>query len=500
MPPCKRCGKSVTTNSDAHFRCTGPGACNADFHISCARLFSLMVSTSPCCRMSYRNYLQDSPSSISRPFNLDKNRPIQNISHHTDDSDSNLTVSNIHTSSPNIIPYQALVSANQPAPAVTMSNNLVDFVTTIPNQLPSTTTTTTATSTFAVSTSAVSYSAHIPRPAISTGPILPNNFNNLENLIHSAPMNIDQTILQQHQLLVESFNPISTEPQINKIPDLISFSEILTSTPPSTITSEANATWQNMNSEDRLTNIMHGISQLMTSMSTLNTAVNQAFDRNIRLENEVKLNREYIQKINTNLNIVDGTASQVLDAMNVAENDINNHRRILATSDTQFLGCETILSGIPNHCPMSIREIADRFLIAINAGHIISNILEVRQLKPKVTEDAPVNHTYFKIIIKFSSYQTRKFVIDCKRRRGKIVYKDIIQSSSETPPDAGKILYLNDLLPSELYNRFNYIKNYFRNYKEITIKCTEGQIFLRKNRDPQILITDNFDLNSVIDQ
>ena len=129
--------------------------------------------------------------------------------------------------------------------------------------------------------------------------------------------------------------------------------------------------------------------------------------------------------------------------------------------------------------------------MAINAQHLASHITYVRELKTK--NQNPDEQEYYKLVIKFSSFQVRKDVMIFKRRRGKVVFQDLFLPNI-VPPDQTKILYFNDLLPAELYSRYTRIVQFFRNNIEISIFCNEGQIFFRRNREPAI-ISNDFDLN-----
>ena len=102
-----------------------------------------------------------------------------------------------------------------------------------------------------------------------------------------------------------------------------------------------------------------------------------------QIESEVRQNRDYIVGVNDDLRAVDKVAITALNAIEVAELDIQKVNSTLSTSDTQFLGRETVISGIPAHCQMPDREVANRFLIAIGAEHLKFHITEVRELKSK---------------------------------------------------------------------------------------------------------------------
>ena len=77
-----------------------------------------------------------------------------------------------------------------------------------------------------------------------------------------------------------------------------------------------------------------------------------------QLENEIRLNRQYITDLNTDINAIDKVATVAYNAVKVAEIDVQKIHSTLATSDTQFFGREIVLSGIPVHCQLEDRELA----------------------------------------------------------------------------------------------------------------------------------------------
>ena len=80
--------------------------------------------------------------------------------------------------------------------------------------------------------------------------------------------------------------------------------------------------------------------------------------------------------------------------------------------------------------------------------------------------------------IKFSSPQVRKFVMDLKRRHGRISFQDILDSAFITHDQAKNQIYVNDLLSNELYTEYQRVKKYFKNNKDVLyVYCYQGVIF-----------------------
>ena len=265
----------------------------------------------------------------------------------------------------------------------------------------------------------------------------------------------------------------------------------LQTTQSSQTTSDA---WCSLSTDDKLLQIMNGITNVNSSVRSFQDGFNSLVKKCSQLETEVRNNRDYILNLNSEINDVDKVASTAYNAVKVAELDLQRVNSTLLTADTQFFDRESVISGIPAHCQMSDREVAGRFLIAIGAEHLILHIIDVRELKSKNT--SPANQEYYKLVIKFSSFQVRKDVMVYKRRRGKVIFKDLFPATI-TPQDSTKILYFNDLHPSDLYKRFSRIVQFFKLDRQIAIFCNEGQIFFRRNKEPEILVPPDFDLNSL---
>ena len=244
--------------------------------------------------------------------------------------------------------------------------------------------------------------------------------------------------------------------------------------------------------DDKLLQIMTGISTLQTSVNTFQQDYNSLVQKCSQIEFEVRQNRDYIVGVNEDLQAVDKVAITVFNAIKVAELDIQTVHTTLSTSDTQFLGRETVISGIPAHCQMPDREVANRFLIAIGAEHLIVHITDIRELK-SINVDPQIQE-YYKLIVKFSSFRLRNDVMAFKRRRGKVTFGDLFPPT-QIRHEANKVLYFNDLLPLDLHKRYTKISKFFKLNRNISIFCNEGQVFFRRNRDPPVLIPDDFDLN-----
>ena len=213
-----------------------------------------------------------------------------------------------------------------------------------------------------------------------------------------------------------------------------------------------------LSTDYKLSKIMQGISSVQSTVQNFQSNFNLMVNKCSQLENEVRQNRQYITDLNGDINAIDKVATAAYNAIKVAELDVQKIHSTLATSDTQFFGRKAIISGIPAHCQLQDRELACIFLVAINAQHLMWHITDVRKLKSKNRNSE--DQEYYKLVIKFSSFQIRKDIMIFKRRRGKVVYQDLFPPTM-APLDPTKILYFNDLLPAELYKRYTQIVNFF---------------------------------------
>lgn len=518
MPKCKRpgCNGNVIKDSPSHFICSGPGGCGKSYHISCARIFVQTIASAPCCRSAVKAFDYNKSQINSAAFLHDKNRPLQNCStYFSDESVANISNTVIQTSSPNSIlnmNFSQLAATNsQPltSPNITSqflpqttsnSSNLALLSQPVTSSSSVATITSSSSITSSSATTAASTVTTSSNTIINTALVIPCTSNN-QNLLQSNPTtNFDQRMqvdISNNQLDAQSNNRIIKPmgpPIIYPMTDGIESTDLIADL----ITEHQTSTsmWATSSTDEKLLQIMTGISSLQTSVNTFQQGYNTLVQKCGQIEAEVRQNRDYITGVNEDLLAVHNVATTAFNAIKVAEMDIQKVHNTFSTSDTQFLGRETVISGLPAHCQMSDREVADRFMVAIGADHLIFHITEVRELKAKHV--TPENQDYYKLIVKFSSFQLRKDVMVLKRRRGKVTYGDLF-APTEVPQDANKVLYFNDLLPLDLHKRYTKIINFFKLNRNINVNisifCNEGQIFFRRNRDPPVLIPDDFDLN-----
>lgn len=502
MPKCKRqsCNSNVIKDSPSHFVCSGPGGCGKNYHISCARIIVQTIASATCCRAAVKAFDNNIVQS-NTAASFDKNRPLLNCSSYlSDESINNISNTVIQSSSPTSLlgmNLSQLTSVSQPTTTSNSSfQSLLPTSTKSSNSLPVTSIslnviTTSAYTTTATTTSTVTTLSNTP----ITTPHIVQSVSNGQNSIHDntshseRQMQIDEANGQNDVRLNGKIIKPNGPPIIYPLTDEI---QILNSTTDPAQVQINSSTWATTSMDDKLLQIMTGISSLQTLVNTFQQGYNTLVHKCSQIETEVRQNRDYILGVNEDLRAVDKVAVAAFNAIKVAELDVQKVHSTLSTSDTQFFGRETVISGIPAHCQMSDREVADRFLISIGAAHLLYHITDVRELKSKtINQD---NQDYYKLIVKFSSFQLRKDIMALKRRRGKVTYGDLF-SPTEIPQDANKILYFNDLLPSDLHKRYTKISKFFKLNREINIFCNEGQVFFRRNRDPQVLIPDDFDLN-----
>ena len=497
MPKCKRqsCSSNVIKDSPSHFVCAGPGGCGKNYHISCARIIVQTIASATCCRAAVKAF-DNNINKSNTAASFDKNRPLLNSSDYlSEDSVNNITNTVIQSSSPNSILdmnfSQLVTSASQPTIISNTSSQSLPLTTI--NSLPVTSLSSNVVMTSTYTTTIASTVPTFTNTTIST-PLLVQSSSNNQNLIHMDTGNNEHQIrenvnTEQQDVHFDTrvIKPLGP-PIIYPITDELHLTNDIAQ-------NQMNpSTWATTSMDDKLFQIMSGITNLQTSVNTFQQGYNTLVQKCSQIESEVRQNRDYIVGINGDLRAVDKVAVTAFNAIKVAELDIQKVHSTLSTSDTQFMGRETVISGIPAHCQMSDREVADRFLIAIGAEHLIFHITDVQELKTKnINQD---NQDYYKLIVKFSSFQLRKDVMSFKRRRGKVTFGDLFPPT-QIPHDANKILYFNDLLPLDMHKRYTKISKFFKLNREISIFCNEGQVFFKRNRDPPVLIPDDFDLDKL---
>lgn len=153
---------------------------------------------------------------------------------------------------------------------------------------------------------------------------------------------------------------------------------------------------------------------------------------------------------------------------------------------------EIIVTGIPASTTVSHDTIIHRVLSHLSLAGLQSDILDIRKIRRNPTNNIPnaqpsdsSPRDTFSLIVKFKSVDIRNYVIDAKRRFGRLTVADIF--SDEVPGAAGNTLYVNELLPSRIYALLKSakLKARERNYKHVWSR--NGTIFIRKSDNSQEL-------------
>ena len=179
-----------------------------------------------------------------------------------------------------------------------------------------------------------------------------------------------------------------------------------------------------LNNSNNLNQVIQGIFTALEGFGVSLQGIAQEL-RNINLQ--VLSNLEQISSSNSNLAIL-------REAIIAAETNIDQISTRLEFSSNCT---EVLLTGLPADCSLDNQTIVFNFLNKIGAGYLTSHILNIRQFKVNNTNHQKSdNHNSINLVIKFSSPQVRKFVMDLKRRHGRISFQDILDSAFITHDQA----------------------------------------------------------------
>ena len=210
-----------------------------------------------------------------------------------------------------------------------------------------------------------------------------------------------------------------------------------------------------------------------------------------------------LQEIAQELKNVNSQVLKNIEQISSSNNEIKTLRQAIIAAeisidqictnlDFSYNCTEVLLTGLPEDCSLDNQTIVFNFLNKIGAGYLTSHILNIRQFKAN-NQKSDQNYNSINLVIKFSSSQVRKFVMDLKRRHGKITFQDILNSAFICHSQANKKIYVNDLLSNELYTEYQRVKKHFQNNKDVYVYSYKGAIFAKlkgQSSEPIIPTTD----------
>ena len=74
--------------------------------------------------------------------------------------------------------------------------------------------------------------------------------------------------------------------------------------------------------DDKLAQIMQDITTVQSTVQNIQSNFNVMVNKCSQLENEIRLNRQYITELNTDINAIDNVATVAYNAVKVAEIDV----------------------------------------------------------------------------------------------------------------------------------------------------------------------------------
>ena len=166
---------------------------------------------------------------------------------------------------------------------------------------------------------------------------------------------------------------------------------------------------------------------------------------------------------------------------------------------------ELIVNGIPNRCSMSYQDIILRVLNHLKLPALFNDVLSIQKIDyntPSSSYSTAVLQTsivhYFAIKVLFKSVEVRNFIVEAKRKLGKITVQELFPELSDES-NADKIVYVNEFLPSSTYKLLKKAKTATRGAGFKRVWARNGNVFVRKDGGvEELLIATEQDLNKIV--
>lgn len=115
---------------------------------------------------------------------------------------------------------------------------------------------------------------------------------------------------------------------------------------------------------------------------------------------------------------------------------------------------EIIISGLPSQLPLERHVIAEKVLSALNAQHLINDILDVRQVNHKVAVNngSADRQTSQSLIVKFESNYISQHVVGLKQRKGVLSSQHLFDFASKNT------IRVNEFLTNEVHSLHQKVK------------------------------------------
>lgn len=183
-------------------------------------------------------------------------------------------------------------------------------------------------------------------------------------------------------------------------------------------------------------------------------------------------------------------------ARNNAEIQANKHRQAHGRPSPDVL-----ITGIPITVPTPHIEIVTRVLARLDLLRLQTDILDIRVMNrknppPSQPPLAPPRLETFSLLVKFKSVDIRGYIIDAKRKVGRITVAEICHDTVQ--PTYQGTLFVNEFLPTSTYILYQKTRAAVRNanYNRCWIK--DGNVFVKQfEASEEILIYSELDLANV---
>lgn len=208
--------------------------------------------------------------------------------------------------------------------------------------------------------------------------------------------------------------------------------------------------------------------RMSASIESQNQVINE-------LRYQLKDIPELIHTVSSNSNRIaqlEQTSAQLRQEVSVLQSQLNR-QPIIPKS-------ELVMSGFPTNLPDSPINLAKKILIALGLGDLVNHVLAARELKKK-NPSANATRATTSLVVVLTSNSVCDAIIGAKRSRRDLKISDAL--GMQAPGN----IFVNELLPSDLYNLLRQTKTRAAqsHYKYVWVR--NGTIRVRKDDGQSII-------------
>lgn len=165
---------------------------------------------------------------------------------------------------------------------------------------------------------------------------------------------------------------------------------------------------------------------------------------------------------------------------------------------------ELTINGIPDTCALTYQDIFVRVLTRLKLSSLHTDVLAINKIEHRASVsttpsflNTPTSR-YFALRVHLKSVDIRNFIIDTKRKVGKITLSELFPEISE-PTNANRLVFVNEFLPSSTYALLRKAKDIAKKAGYKRVWARNANVFVRKDGGiPEIIIATEQDLNKIV--